>query len=361
MGSRRQFIKQGTFVFFASQWPFMSYASSGKKTLGVALTGLGSYSTHQLGPSLKQTEHCELRGIITGSPGKIPGWQKEYGIADAHVYDYGQMDQLANDDGIDVVYVVLPNAMHAEYAVRAAEAGKHVWCEKPMALNVEQCERIIEACEKNGVSLSIGYRMQHEPNTRQLMKWAKEETFGPVQSAVAEAGFHFRGDDPSNWRLKKEMGGGALYDMGVYCINAARYATGKEPEGVEARVVNRRGELFTEVDETTEFTLYFKNDLRVSCTTSFGENLNRLEVQCRDGNYYLRPMQSYTGVQGGASDGTRLEPIKGKQQVLQMQDDARSIINNTPVMVPGEEGLKDIRIVEAIQKSVKLGSKYVQI
>ena len=361
MGSRRQFIKQGSALLFTANLPLYGFGVRQQRPLGVALTGLGSYSTHQLGPSLKRTSNCELRGIITGSPEKVPLWQKEYGVKDGQVYNYQQMDQLANDDTIDVVYIVLPNAMHVDYAVKAAEAGKHVWCEKPMALNVAECERIIEACEKNKVKLSIGYRMQHEPNTRQLMEWTAKETFGPVRSAIAEAGFHFSGGDPDNWRLKKDMGGGALYDMGVYCINAARYATGKEPIGVEARQFNNRKDMFNEVDETMVFDLFFENDVRVSCKTSFGENINRLRVECANGNYYLDPMQSYSGVKGGASDGTVLKPIQGKQQVLQMQDDAAAILTDTPVMVPGSEGLKDILVVEAIRKSAEFEGKYIQV
>lgn len=361
MGNRRTFIQQGAAILFTANLPLYGFSSSSDKPLGVALTGLGGYSTSQLGPSLKRTANCELRGVITGSPEKIPSWQKGYGIEDAHVYNYQQMDQIANDDAIDVIYIVLPNSMHVEYAVKAAEAGKHVWCEKPMALNVAECERIIEACKKNKVKLSIGYRMQHEPNTRKIIEWADTKPFGDIKAVTAEAGFYFGGGSPSNWRLNKEMGGGALYDMGVYCINAARYATGMEPVGVVARQVNERKDMFSEVDETTEFELYFPGDLKVDCKTSFGASINQLSVTCEKGNYFLKPMQSYGGVQGAASDGTVLPAISGKQQVLQMDDDAVAIKRGTPVMVPGEEGLKDIRVVEAIQKSVETGSKYVQI
>ena len=361
MGSRRIFLKQSAAMAVAAGMPWYLKGDYEERKIGVALAGLGSYSTGQLGPSLKRTHNCSLKGIITGSAEKIPEWQRNYKVRDAQVYDYSQMHQLANDDEIDVVYIVLPNSMHAEYAIKAAEAGKHVWCEKPMALNQNECERIIEACRKNGVKLSIGYRMHHEPNTQTLMKWAKTKPYGELTGVTAEAGFYFGGGDPGNWRLKKKMGGGALYDMGVYCINAARYATGQEPIGVVARELNKRKELFSEVDETTEFELYFKNDLKVSCKTSFGESINQLWVDCKNGNYFLQPMQSYSGVGGRTSDGKILQPIKGKQQVLQMQNDAKAILQNLPEMVPGEEGLKDIVIVEAIKKSAQNDSKYVHL
>jgi len=146
--------------------------------LGVALVGLGNYATNILAPALQLTEHCELRGIVTGSPKKIPVWQKKYDIPDANVYNYKTMYEIANNDDIDVVYIVLPNNMHAEYSIIGANAGKHVWCEKPMAMNVEECRAMIDAAEKNGVQLTIGYRMQHEPNTQTIIKYGKEETYG---------------------------------------------------------------------------------------------------------------------------------------------------------------------------------------
>lgn len=361
MGDRRNFLKKTGALALASGLPWYLQGQPEQKPLGVALAGLGSYSTHQLAPSLERTGNCLLKGIITGSPHKIPAWQRQYDIKDQHIYDYAQMDQLANDDGIDVVYIVLPNSLHAEYAVKAAEAGKHVWCEKPMALDRSQCERIIQACQKNGVKLSVGYRMQHEPNTQTIMKWARSKPFGPITAVTAEAGFYFGGGNSDHWRLKRNMGGGALYDMGVYCINGARYATGLEPIGVVAAISNERKQLFHEVDETTSFELYFPGDLKVSCTTSFGKSINQLRVQCKEGWYYLQPMQAYSGVGGKASDGTLFKPIREKQQVLQMQNDARAIHRNLPVNVPGVEGLRDIIILEAIKKSAGNDSKYVQL
>ncbi len=352
MQDRRTFIKNSGLFIAASTMPIPNFLlPKNKEKLGVALVGLGNYSTGQLAPALQETDYCELRGIVTGSPEKIPAWQKKYGIKDRNVYNYENMHRLADNDEIDVVYVVTPNSLHPKYAVNAANAGKHVWCEKPMAINSEGCRKIIDACNKNKVKLSIGYRMQHEKNTKQFMEWAKTKPFGAIRELTANAGFYGTRANLTPWRLEKEMGGGAMYDMGVYSLNGARYATGLEPISVSATQSTNRPEIFDEVDETTVFNLEFPNGITADCRTSFGESMNNLEIDCANGWYYLRPFQSYSGVRGKASDGTILAPFGKTQQAVQMDDDAMAIIQDKQVMVPGEDGLKDIVILEKIYES----------
>lgn len=346
--TRRMFIRRSGLFLMAVSMPVPGFLSWQEEKLGIALVGLGSYSTNQLAPALQETRHCELRGIVTGSPEKIPKWQKQYNIKDRNVYNYQNMHEISENEEIDVVYIVLPNSMHAEYAIIAANAGKHVWCEKPMATTSTECRQIIEACDKNGVKLSIGYRLQHEKNNRILMDWAQSKPYGQIEALKAAAGFY---GTSLGWRLDKEMGGGAMYDMGVYPLNTSRYTTGKEPIAVSARHSTNRPELFTEVDETTEFTLEFPGGILSTCRTSFGESMNHLEVTCRNGWYYLRPFQSYTGVKGKTSDGKTLTPSGRNQQAVQMDNDAHAILNNTPVTVPGEEGLRDIIVLEKIYES----------
>lgn len=357
MDNRRTFIKKSGLFLAATTLPLPNFLLE-KKKLGVALVGLGYYSTHLLAPALQKTGFCELRGIVTGSPEKIPEWQKKYGIKDSNVYNYENMHEVVNNDDIDVIYIVLPNALHAKYSIIAANAGKHVWCEKPMAPTAEECQQIIDACNKNGVKLSIGYRMQHEKNTQTIMKWADTKPFGKIRELEAAAGFN--GSD-LGWRLEKEMGGGAMYDMGVYSLNAARYSTGMEPIAVTATHSTRRPEMFDEVDETTNFTLEFPDGIIANCSTSFGKNMNNLEINCENGWYYLRPFQSYSGVKGKASDGTILEPFGKNQQAVQMDDDALAIINDKPVLVPGREGMRDIVILEKIYESASKDGKRLQL
>lgn len=357
---RREFVRKVAAATSMAALPASTFANiliPQKRTLGVALVGLGYYSTDLLAPALQLTQNCELRGVVTGSPSKIPIWQSKYGIKDQNVYNYQNMDELANNDEIDVVYIVLPNSMHAEYSIKAANAGKHVWCEKPMARTVAECQSIIDACQKNKRYLSIGYRMQHEPNTQRIIKWAETKPYGEIQSVSAEAGFY--NGSTEHWKLRKEMGGGAMYDMGVYSLNAARYVTGEEPIAVTAEHSTTRPEIYDEVDETTPFKLEFPSGAVANCKTSFGANLNDLKVSCENGWYGLSPFQAYNGIKGMTSDGIKLNAPIENEQAKQMDDDALAIINKSEVIVPGEEGLRDIRVVEAIFQSAKTGQRII--
>ncbi|MDG3580964.1 Gfo/Idh/MocA family protein [Galbibacter pacificus] len=360
MINRRGFIKKSGLLVATSLLPYPAYLFAQKKQkLGVALVGLGYYSTDLLAPALQLTKYCELKGIVTGSPEKIPTWQSKYAIKDGNVYNYENMHEIANNNEIDVVYIVLPPALHAKYAIIAANAGKHVWCEKPMEVTAAKCQSIIDACHKNKVKLAIGYRMHHEPNTQILMKWAEALPFGNIEYVAAEAGYFDNRTD--HWKQIKELGGGAMYDMGVYPLNAIRYTKGMEPVQVSASHETRRPEIYQEVDETTIFELKFEGGTIAQGKTSLGQSFNNLEASCEDGSYYLRPFQSYTGVQGRASDGTELLPFKGNQQAKQMDDDALAIMHDQPMLVPGEEGLKDIHIVEKIYESAANNSKWIFI
>ena len=209
-------------------------------SLGIALVGLGSYSTYQLAPALEATRWCYLAGIVTGTPSKAEHWMKAYGIGEEHVYNYENFDEIATDTAIDIVYVVLPNSLHAEFAIRAARAGKHVICEKPMALNVEECDQIIAACKEEGVKLGMGYRLHSEPYTMEVKRMVQEQTFGKVQYVSAEAAYISRGN-PDQWRLNKELsGGGALMNMGVYSIQSCIYGCGENPILVRAQEFSTR-------------------------------------------------------------------------------------------------------------------------
>lgn len=326
-----------------------------KKRLGVALVGLGYYSTDLLAPALQLTENCYLAGIVTGTPEKAEKWKKQYKLADKNIYNYQNFNSIADNPEIDVIYVVLPPSMHAEYVIRAAETGKHVWCEKPMAMTVTECQRMIDACNKNKVKLSIGYRLHHEPNTQRIIQFRKDQTYGKVLKAEAAAGYF----DPrtNHWKQIKSMGGGSMYDMGVYSLNAARYSTGLEPIAVVAKQSTTRPEIYKEVDETMNFELDFPGGVTAVCETSFGKNINRLQVTCANGWYNLIPFQNYSGLKGITSDGVALNAVIPNQQAKQMDEDALAILNKKPMLVPGEEGLKDIRVVEAIYQSVRDNKK----
>lgn len=354
MSSRRIFLRKalaGAAGLSVAQHGFANIIiPQRKEKLGVALVGLGYYSTDLLAPGLQQTKHCYLAGIVTGTPAKAERWKEQYDIPDKNIYNYDNFDSVANNPDIDVIYVVLPPSMHAEYSIRAAKAGKHVWCEKPMAMTERECRDMIDACARNKVKLTIGYRMQHEPNTQRIIGFTKNRTYGKVTKVEAAAGY--REGRTNHWKQIKKMGGGAMYDMGVYPLNAARYSTQLEPIAVTAQQSTTRPEIYKEVDETMAFQLEFPGGVIAECETSFGKSMNDLTVTCDKGWYKLSPFQAYSGIRGETSDGIQLNATVPHQQAKQMDDDALAIINNTPVIAPGEEGLKDIRVVEAVYRSV---------
>ena len=359
MNTRRIFIKNTLGSIAALTFADADFASfllpKKKDKLGIALVGLGYYSTDLLAPALQLTEHCYLAGIVTGSPDKAKTWQQKYNIPEKNYYDYGRFDEIASNHDIDVVYVVLPPSMHKDYVIKAANAGKHVWCEKPMALTVAECQEMIDACNRNKVKLSIGYRLHHEPNTQKITQMGKARPYGEITKMSAVAGYF---DDRTNhWKQKKAMGGGCMYDMGVYPLNATRYVTGEEPVAVIAKASTTRPAIYTEVEETINFSLEFPSGAIAECESSFGKNMNALRVDCKKGWYTLEPFSGYSGQNGITSDGIRLNAVIPNQQARQMDDDALAILENKKVLVPGEEGMKDILVVEAIHRSAKTGKR----
>jgi len=323
-----------------------------KDRLGVALVGLGYYSTDLLAPALQQTKHCYLAGIVTGTPAKAEAWKKKYNFPDKNIYNYQNFDTIANNPDIDVVYVVLPPSMHKEYVIKAANAGKEVWCEKPMALTEAECSAMIDACRANKKSLAIGYRLHHEPNTQEWRRMVKEQKFGKVTKVNCAAGYYETRTD--HWKQKKEMGGGVLYDMGVYAIQGARLGAGMEPVAiVSAQTSTTRPQIYKNgLDETTVATLEFPGGVTADIRTSFGENINFLNITCEKGEIKMDPYSAYNGQNGTTPLGIINHPYDIPfQQAKQMDDDALSIMQKTPMLVPGEEGRRDIRLVEAIYKS----------
>jgi glucose-fructose oxidoreductase len=355
MNQRRQFIKKTlggvAGLAVSTQHLFANIIVPQERKLGVALVGLGYYSTDLLAPALQLTDNCRLAGIVTGTPAKAEKWKQQFGIPDKNIYNYDNFLSVADNAEIDVIYIVLPPSMHAEYSIKAAEAGKHVWCEKPMAMTATECQQMIAAARQNEVQLTVGYRMHHEPNTQQIMRFAKDLPYGKLHGLSAAAGY--RESRTHHWKQIKAMGGGAMYDMGVYPLNAARYSSGMEPMAVTARASTTRPEIYKEVEETMAFDLEFPGGAIAKCETSFGRGMNELQVNFNNGGYKLSPFQAYSGIAGETTDGIKLNKRIPNQQAKQMDDDALAIIKKTKPLVPGEEGLKDIRIVEAIYRSVK--------
>lgn len=331
-----------------------------KKSLGIALVGLGSYSTYQLAPALQDTKYCHLAGIVTGTPAKEKAWASKYAIPQKNIYNYENFDEISQNNDIDIVYVVLPNSMHADFSIRAARAGKHVICEKPMAISVEECDAIINACNEENVRLGIGYRLHSEPYTQEVKRFVKEKTFGEITYVSADAAYMSR-RNPDQWRLNKQLsGGGALMNMGVYSIQSLIYGTGENPIRVTAQEYSTRPNYFKETDETITAQFEFPSGAVGNMMTSHNANANRLYASCERGWFELQPANNYGPLHGTSSKGS-IEFPHESQQKLQMDDFASHILNGTPNLAPGTMGKRDMMIVQAIYKSIKEGNTSVAL
>ncbi len=336
------------------------------KKLGVALVGLGNYSTRQLAPALSQTEHCYLAGIVTGSPEKAEKWSKEYAIPKQNIYNYQNFDALSNNPDIDIVYVVLPNSMHAEYSIRAAKAGKHVICEKPMAMNVKEADSMIKACADAKVKLGIGYRLFHEPHHVEMRRLGSEKVYGKVKALESSLGYAMA--DPQSWRLKKEMGGGgAIMDLGVYAIQGIRRTLNELPTHITAQGFVTDKNIFKNIYEMMSFQMSFPSGAISNSWTTYSSFTDRLYATTESEWFELRPSFTAMGAKGNSSKGKIEFDTLKFQQIKQLDAFAQSILTDTKPLASGEEGLIDMKIIELIKrsadtgKSIKIASDFFKI
>jgi predicted dehydrogenase len=356
--TRRKFIKTigaGSALLMLPAIPdFSKPLFKGDKKLGVALVGLGIYSNYELAPALKETSLCYLSGIVTGTPAKAERWKKLYNIPEKNIYNYQNFDEIVDNKSIDIVYVVLPNSMHHEFVIRAAKAGKHVFCEKPMALSVKECDEMISACKKAGVRLFVGYRLHTDPYHKAAMKFRTEGSSGIL---YVQSEFGFKIGDPTQWRLKKSLaGGGAMMDLGIYAIQAARYSIGEEPLSVTAQEFKTDFKKFAEVEETITWQMQFPGGHTSNSTASYTSPLNNLYIGTENRWFDLMPAYNYGGIKGQTNRG-ELNFAKINQQAIQMDTFTKSILDGTETDAGGEEGLKDLKVIEAIYKSVESKTK----
>src|SRR5450432_228192 len=357
--TRRDFLKTGAFAaailpFIGALTPSIRAADSGRK-LGFALVGLGGLSTNQIAPALQKTNFCRLAGIVTGHPDKAERWKAQNNIPDKNIYNYDNMEKMADNPDIDVVYVVTPNGLHAAHTIKAAKAGKHVLCEKPMEVSSEKCQQMIDACKKAGRQLAIGYRLHFEPNNLECVRLAREKVFGDVQMIQADFGFH--AGDPKQWRLNRALaGGGPLMDVGIYALQATRYISGEEPTMVTAVATTTDHEKFKDVEETIAWQMKFPSGIIASCNSTYGFNgMARYKALAENGWFELSPAYGYSGIQGRRSDDKLINLESGDQFATEMDNFAQCILNNQPTKVPGEEGLRDIKIMMAIYEAARTG------
>lgn len=343
---------------------------TGKK-LNIALVGLGRYAAI-LADGLQESEYCRLAGVVTGHPEKGEAWKKQYNLPAENIYSYENFDSVASNKNIDVIYVVLPNAMHKEYTIRAAKAGKHVICEKPMGISSKECVEMMEACKRAGVQLAIGYRLHYEPYNLEMKRLGQEKVFGQVRYMEAGLGYqtiNFEGanagrdfniNDPSEWRLNRRWsGGGALMNLGVYCVQASRYILGENPVTITAQYgAVHDAKRFAQVEETILWQAQFPGGAVASCNTSYGYSTDRLYASAANGFFELAPAISYGPFKGRTSNG-ELHFADINQQAAQLDGIGKLILENKdlPDHISGKEGFTDLCVMEAIYKAADTGKK----
>ncbi|MEX2235458.1 MAG: Gfo/Idh/MocA family oxidoreductase [Cyclobacteriaceae bacterium] len=357
--SRRYFLKGTAAISLAGIVSPSSLMGSDlfqeKKKLGVALVGLGNYSEGILGKALQEAERCYLAGVVSGTPAKAKQWSKQYGFPEKNIYDYKAFKSIADNKDIDIVYVVTPNSLHAEHTITALEAGKHVICEKPMAMNAAEAMQMINAAKKVNRKLAIGYRMHYDLNFIEAKRLGQSQDFGPVNYIESALGYSFA-PEPDSWKVKKAMGGGSLYNLGVYPIQSARHVKGSEPAFVTAQATTRRKEIFKEIAETFTWQLEWADGTLCNSYSGPVAFIDRLFAGCTDGFIELDPATQFQGVKGKSTKGDfRFDQVF--QQKLQVDDFARCVTENKQSIVSGEEGWKDMLIVDAIHKALASGRK----
>jgi predicted dehydrogenase len=357
--SRRKFLQSVGLGSFILSLPELSQAKDvfpfADKKLRIALVGLGYYAEFKLMPGILESKYCTLGGIVTGTPGKAVKWKAKYNIPDKNIYNYQDFDSIINNPDIDAVYVVLPNSMHHEYVIRGAKAGKHVFCEKPMAVSVTECEEMIDACKKANRKLFIGYRDHFEPHNMEAMRVGQSKEFGKVK--VVESSMGFKMGNPNQWRLKKAMaGGGAMYDVGIYAIQGARYAIGSDPIYVTAQEFKTDPVMFKEVDETVLWTMEFPGGEVSTSVTSYSSPSDRLYISAENGWLELEPAFGY-GPQAGRTSKGPLSFAQTNHQAVMLDEMAQGVLSNKVLNITGEEGLTDQKIMAAIYRSIQSGKR----
>lgn len=356
--SRREFLSKATAgAALLSSLPTLSSIANpyqGKK-LRVALVGLGYYAEFKLAPGLAESKYCELAGIVTGTPAKAEKWKAKYNIPDKNIYNYENFDKIADNKDIDAIYVVTPNSMHKDLVIRGAKAGKHCITEKPMAINAKEAQEMIDACKKANVRLFVGYRLHFEPFTQAVMAFGKDKANGKIK--VIETADGFKIGDPTQWRLKKALaGGGAMYDVGVYAIQGARYSSGEDPISVTAQEYKTDPVKFKEVDETIFWQMEFPSGAVSNSVTTYASGTERLYAGFENGWIELRPAYGYGPLSGRTNKG-ELNLPQTNHQALMFDGMGQAIVENKPCSASGEEGLKDMKIIDAIYRSIASGKK----
>jgi predicted dehydrogenase len=350
---RRTFTQLSALTLAGAAVPL---GAQGTRPVGFAAVGLGTISDIFM-RACQGSQKARIAGLVTGHPQeKGTKYGAQYGVPSGSIYTYETFDHIRDNPAIEAVYIGLPNSMHAEYTIRAAEAGKHVLCEKPMAISSAECRSMIDACRNAKVKLMIAYRVHYDPTWTRALELIRSGAIGQVQA--------FDGNFPGQqragaWRLDRKLaGGGSLLDLGIYPMNGIRYLTGEEPAAYSAMVATREaGPRFTQMEQSIQFQMRFPSGILATAASSYGQNgRNYLKVFGDKGSLEISPAFSYDGLRltGQTSSGPIDEAATGKQPfqfTLEAEHFADCVRGNLTPKTPGEEGLADLVAMEAIYKA----------
>jgi predicted dehydrogenase len=333
-----------------------SSSSREKRKIRYAVVGLGYISQIAALPAFAHAaKNSELTALVSDDPEKLKKLGRKYGVGRLHPYD--EYDDLLSSGEVDAVYIGLPNHLHHEYTLRAARAGIHVLCEKPMAVTVEECEDMIRACQANDVKLMIAYRLHFEEANLKAIEIVNSGRIG--EPRIFNSVFTNQVEE-GNIRLRRGTGGGTLYDIGIYCINAARYLFRAEPVEVFAKTANNGEERFKEVDEMTSAIMHFPGERLANFTCSFGAaDVSAYEVIGTEGALRVDPAYEFTAglkhtitIDGKTRERTFRKRDQFGPEFLYFSD---CILKNREPEPSGQEGINDIRIIRALYRSIETG------
>lgn len=328
-----------------------SKASSGR--IRYAVVGLGHIAQVAVLPAFRHLGNAELTALVSDDAEKRETLGSRYDVP--HVFDYDEYDRALEQ--VDAVYIALPNSLHAEYTVRAAEAGVHVLCEKPLAVTAAECERMIGACREHGVKLMTAYRLHFERINLEVIDLVRRGVIGDPKFFAATFSMPVKEDDI---RADRELGGGSVYDIGIYCINAARYVFGAEPKEVMAFALNGVPDRLPEIDEHTGALLRFEGERIASFISSFtAADTSQYRIVGTKGDIHVEPaFEHREALKYWVTADGKTREVEGKvtdQFGPELEYFAQCVLDDEEPGPNGEEGLQDVRIIEAIYASADAG------
>ena len=326
--------------------------TSGRKTRRIryAVVGLGHIAQRAVLPAFAHARrNAELTALVSSDDEKLRKLGRTYGVRTLGHYD--ALERCLAD--CDAVYIATPNTEHAEFAIRAAHAGVHVLCEKPLATTDAECDRIIRACREAGVRIMTAYRLHFEPLTIEVLQQIRKGRIGEPRIFASQFSMMVK---PGNVRTRPEAGGGSIYDLGVYCINAARMVFQAEPTQVFAYCIDGARSGFSGVDDTTSAVMRFEGDRLATFTCSFGAaDVSSYRVIGTEGDIRVEPAYEYAEpleyvlTRNGKAKrrkGPRVDQFAA--ELLYFSD---CILKDREPEPSAEEGAWDLRIIDALYES----------